>query len=38
MPRRYVPDGGDSRNARLKGRVSPEQLAEVRAKIKALIG
>jgi mRNA interferase MazF len=27
-----------SRNARLKGRVSPEQLAEVRAKIKALIG
>ena len=27
-----------SRNARLKGRVSPEQLAEVRAKIHALIG
>jgi mRNA interferase MazF len=27
-----------SRNARLKGRVSPEQLAEVRAKIRALIG
>jgi len=26
-----------SRNARLKGRVSPEQLAEVRAKIHALI-
>jgi antitoxin component of MazEF toxin-antitoxin module len=26
------------RNARLKDRVSPEQLAEVRAKIKALIG
>jgi len=27
-----------SRNARPKGRVSPEQLAEVRAKIHALIG
>ncbi len=27
-----------SRNARLKGRVSPQQLAEVRAKIHALIG
>jgi mRNA interferase MazF len=26
------------RNAKLKGRVSPEQLAEVRAKIHALIG
>jgi mRNA interferase MazF len=27
-----------SRNAKSKGRVSPEQLAEVRAKIRALIG
>jgi len=27
-----------SRNAQSKGRVSPEQLAEVRAKIRALIG
>jgi mRNA interferase MazF len=27
-----------SRNAKLKGRVSPEHLAEVRAKIQALIG
>ena len=27
-----------SRNTKLKGRVSPEQLAEVRAKIHALIG
>ena len=27
-----------SRNAKPKGRVSPEQLAEVRAKIHALIG
>ena len=27
-----------SRNARHKGRVSPDQLAEVRAKIRALIG
>jgi mRNA interferase MazF len=27
-----------SRNAQLKGHVSPEQLAEVRAKIRALLG
>lgn len=27
-----------SRNARPKGRVSPEELAEVRAKVRALIG
>jgi mRNA interferase MazF len=26
------------RNARQKGRVTPEQLAEVRAKVRALIG
>lgn len=30
--------GWRSRNAKAKGRVSPEQLAEVRAKLRALIG